>query len=253
MTTLLETASVTNSPQENLSSSSSLHSSLLTSLMSYALLPIDKEIPFKTCLALDSIATLLSSKESPPLAIINLLLHSKDSSSLSPLLLALQSILLARHSQGVHLAPPDQATGVLNAQKDDWVFDLISMIIEKILVATDAQTSETLILEIVTLCGKNISSFLVSDVMTLLYSTLLHSLGSLSLCWDLKSLHDTNPSPALTPIQTAWESILPVIFSTLFPATPSTDIVVFKAGWILTLVISKVSLFSTPPSPHQPS
>jgi hypothetical protein len=209
--------------------------------MSYALLPIETEIPFKTCLALESIATLLSSQLSPPQSIVRLLLQS-EGCSLSPLLSALQSILLARSKR----CTTDEVATAAQCENDQWVFDLILMVIHKILVSPVAATagdvtSETLILEIVCLCGREISSFLAGDVVTIIYSTLLHCPRS-SPCWDLKpSPDETAARPS--PIQAAWETILPLLFSVLFPITPSgpaTETVAFKSGWILALIINKV-------------
>jgi hypothetical protein len=237
-TLLLQSSSLSSSD-----SSSSLQSSLLSFLMSYALRSIQSEIQSKTCLALDSISALLSSNQSSSShSIIELLLQpqSQAKGSLSPLLAALQAILLAR-SQKKEVGFPSNPS----RQSSGWVFDIVCSIIEKVL---STQSSPSLHLEILCLCGTTACSpYLVEDLVTVVYTALLHCPDS-SECWNLQA-----GVAQLEPLHDSWQKILSEILSLLF-SSPSTtpSVAVFKAGWIISLIVNKVPLLSllllTPPS-----
>jgi hypothetical protein len=233
VTTLLQQSS--SSCASSCFSSSSLQARLLSHLMSYALRSIQAEIHTKTCLALDSISSLLSSNQSSSDSIIQLLLQPQPQEDeghrdICPLLSALQAVLTARS---------------LQKESNSRVFETICSIIERALsTQLSSSAPASLHLEILCLCGVS-SSYLVEDLVTVVYTALLHCPDS-SPCWNLPSLAPQDP------LHAAWTTILSVILSLPFSSASSTKlpaISVFKAGWILSLIVNKVTLpllFSCP-------
>lgn len=200
--------------------------------MSYALKPLDSELNNKTTVALNSISELLKSSQSPPPSIVQSLVQTQDGST-SPLLAALSSILHIRNTS--------------SNVESDWIFSTICTIIERVL---DTTPSTSLSVDIMCLCGSLSSPdngqicYLTGDVVTLLYMTLQHNEHS-SLFWQITPLDGETAQP----IHNAWSSILTLILSLLFSPTPRElqDVAIFKAGWIVSLIASKVLIIHSPP------